>query len=197
MLDMLAMITDVSVIDPSKPRYAGVGSRQTPEDVLQVMTDLGESLSTHWVLRSGHADGADMAFEEGAVRGKGEMEIFLPWRGFNRGYPGGGLILPKLTEAHFEIVRQSHPGYRWLPASVRSLHARNVCQVLGEDLRSPVRCVLCWTPEGKGGGGTGTAIRIARQRQISVFDFGLPGEIEKANLFLGASRLKDVTNDRP
>jgi len=197
MLDMLAMISDVPVIDPAKPRYAGVGSRATPENIMQVMTDLAETLSEDWVLRSGHADGADLAFEEGAVKGKGEMEIFLPWRGFNGGYPGGGLILPRLTEAHFEIVRQTHPGYRWLPRSVRSLHARNVCQVLGEDLRSPVRCVLCWTPEGKGGGGTGTAIRIANQNQIPVFDFGLSGEIEKAKLFLEALRLKEIRDDRP
>lgn len=172
------------MIDQLPKYYAGVGSRKTPEVILSLMRELGEELSNGWVLRSGHADGADKAFEEGAVKGRGKMEIFLPWDGFNNGHRDKGHIVPRLSEYHFEIVKQAHPAYAWLSTTIRKLHARNVCQVLGEDLKTPVTCVLCWTPRGKGGGGTGSAIRIANLRQIPVFDFGNPDNIDKAKAFL-------------
>jgi predicted Rossmann fold nucleotide-binding protein DprA/Smf involved in DNA uptake len=43
--------------------YAGIGSRETPKEVLKSMTNYAKELSaTGWVLRSGGADGADTAF---------------------------------------------------------------------------------------------------------------------------------------
>jgi hypothetical protein len=61
--------------------YAGIGSRQTPPDILAQMTRYAKRLQElGWVLRSGGAHGADTAFEHGA----GDMkEIFLPWPNFN------------------------------------------------------------------------------------------------------------------
>ena len=63
--------------------YAGIGSRETPEHVIHWMHIIGEQLAEKWVVRSGFADGADKAFCYGAETGNGEMEIYLPWAGFN------------------------------------------------------------------------------------------------------------------
>lgn len=64
------------------PAYAGVGSRETPHEILALMTDVAKILGQHgWTLRSGGARGADTAFEDGAKGFK--REIYLPWRGFN------------------------------------------------------------------------------------------------------------------
>ena len=49
-------------------RYAGIGSRNTPENIQAIMTKLATKLeSLGWVLRSGGADGADSAFELGVL----------------------------------------------------------------------------------------------------------------------------------
>ncbi|NYZ25158.1 hypothetical protein HND93_36125, partial [Azospirillum sp. ROY-1-1-2] len=64
--------------------YAGIGSRETPPAVLEVMAAVGERLAQlGWVLRSGGAVGADQAFERGCDRVGGRKEIFLPWPGFD------------------------------------------------------------------------------------------------------------------
>ena len=42
--------------------YTGIGSRETPEEVLKDMKKLGYILAENgWSLRSGHAPGADQA----------------------------------------------------------------------------------------------------------------------------------------
>jgi predicted Rossmann fold nucleotide-binding protein DprA/Smf involved in DNA uptake len=65
--------------------YAGVGSRQTPENILHLMTRIAMRMAElGWVLRSGGAKGADYAFEKGAGDKK---EIYLPWRGFGGATP--------------------------------------------------------------------------------------------------------------
>ena len=46
--------------------YAGVGSRDTPEHILNIMHHIGAYLATQgWVLRSGAASGADAAASSG------------------------------------------------------------------------------------------------------------------------------------
>lgn len=56
--------------------YAGIGSRSTPDDVIDKMHVLGEHFAHKgWLLRSGAADGADSAFEHGCDNGGGEKEI--------------------------------------------------------------------------------------------------------------------------
>ena len=60
--------------------YAGIGSRKTPVHILSKMRRVAERLEVRgYTLRSGGADGADTAFEEGCKR----KEIFLPQPGFN------------------------------------------------------------------------------------------------------------------
>lgn len=130
------------------------------------------------VLRSGAAAGADSAFEDGCDAALGGKEIWLPWPGFN-GYADTDL-LP--TEAHFTCAADLHPGWARLSHGAKKLHARNVGQVLGQDLESPVAFVLCWTPDGcesettrtEDTGGTGTAIALASQRSIPIFNLRNP-----------------------
>ena len=46
--------------------YAGVGSRETPQDVLKIMWKIGKHLADKgYTLRSGGARGADAACENG------------------------------------------------------------------------------------------------------------------------------------
>lgn len=150
--------------------YAGIGSRQTPADVLNIMTYIGEQLGKSWTLRSGHADGADMAFENGAKKANGKMQIFLPWNGYNGGTVHNGYIVPEFRGELIKVASANHPVWNRLSLPVQKMHARNVCQILGINCNAPVDMVVCWTPEAKSGGGTGQAIRIAKSYGIPVFD---------------------------
>lgn len=150
--------------------YAGVGSRETPPVVAAMMKEQAAKLeSLGYVLRSGGADGADLAFESGCTR----KEIFLPWEGFN----GNPSPLSYIPDWCYQIASLYHPGWRHLKQGAQSLMARNVQQVLGQNEYSEnSRFVLCWTPDGVETtttnltGGTGQAIRIAVSYGIPVIN---------------------------
>lgn len=145
--------------------YAGIGSRETSQEFLDLFTRVAKYLSTKdCVLRSGGAKGSDKAFELGATY----KEIYLPWKGFE----GNNSNLIVKDERAFEIAAQYHPRWNYLSQGARLLQARNSHQILGNDLNSPSDFVICWTKGGKGGGGTGQALRIAKDYNIPIFDCG-------------------------
>lgn len=146
--------------------YAGIGSRETPVEVQQKMTEIASRLSRiDYVLYSGGAEGADSAFEKGAE----QKVIFLPWDNFNgRKVNEVDYVQPP---GNLDLVKQFHPNYLALGRRARALMSRNSYQVLGPDLQSPVEFVLCWTKDGKASGGTGQALRIAKAYNIPVFNF--------------------------
>lgn len=165
---------------PSTRHYAGIGSRETPAEVLQEMQRLGANLARKgFVLRSGAAPGADSAFERGCDSAGGDKQIFLPWPGFadrpiepGRVFAGVGPNALALAELH-------HPNWTACSRAARNLHARNGYQVLGRKLDDPVAFVICWTKDGKGGGGTGQALRIATANHIPIIDLGGAHGIEQ------------------
>lgn len=147
--------------------YAGIGSRKTPLPMLTIMTNLARELSpTGWQLRSGHADGADKAFERGAVH----KEIHLPWPGYNNQDCGGVYICPKPTVEIATIAATHHPKWDSLTDAVKLLMCRNVTIVLGENLDAYAKMVIAWTPNGKLEGGTAHGITVAHAFDIPVFN---------------------------
>lgn len=157
--------------------YAGIGSRMTPEAVLETMERIGRAMARHgWTLRSGAADGADTAFEGGAAQAEGAREIWLPWSGFNgRTADGATIRVGTSSQTNRDLARQSHPAWHALRDAVQKLMVRNVHQILGPEPGSspPSDVVICWTPDGAGEGGTGMAIRLAERRGIPVVDLGI------------------------
>jgi hypothetical protein len=181
----MAHHASISPSPQTRPAYAGIGSRATPPAVLELMTCAASWLSTEgWVLRTGMATGADQAFYRGA-RAHGALELYLPWPTFEADAraPRCGseqFALEKPTPAAYELAARFHPAWSRLTRGVRALHARNAHQVLGVDLASPARFVLCWTPDGsldgrgQRVGGTGQALRIAHHHGIAVFNLACP-----------------------
>lgn len=158
--------------------YCGVGSRQTPNDILKFMTKVAEFLATkNFVLRSGHADGADWAFELGAG---GKSVIYLPWKGFSseRLVYGESIIDNELYEKNYDKLIELKIRFKYVTRSagwaIKQLHGRNYCQVLGHKKEdNPVEFVVCWCPEDKRGnpiGGTATAIKLAQLNNIPVYN---------------------------
>jgi hypothetical protein len=132
--------------------YAGIGSRETPRSILDIMSVCASKLEAlNYTLRSGHAIGADSAFES-YVSNK---EIF---------------VADDATLDAIELASHFH-GY-WDKCSVyaKKLHGRNSMILLGKNLDTPVRFVICWTKDGKDTGGTGLGIRIAEAYNIPIFN---------------------------
>ena len=147
--------------------FAGIGSRETPKYVQLYMIKTAEYLGD-FTLRSGHADGADKAFEKGCDNVGGKKEIYLPWKKFN----GSDSELYNISDEAFAIAEKYHPAWDKLSDGAKKLMARDCMQVLGEDLNTPADFILCWTKNGKITGGTGQALRIAIDYKIPIFNFG-------------------------
>lgn len=156
------------------PSYAGIGSRETPQKVLNFMIKLGYKLAKlGYTLRSGGANGADRCFEIGCDMTQGSKEIFVPWKGFNK---SKSTLTP--TKIHLDKASTLHPVWYNLTPAVQKLHARNTMQILGESLDSPVEFVICWTKDGaetsdkvkRETGGTGLAIKLANRNKIRVYN---------------------------
>jgi len=158
-------------LSPASMTYAGIGARKTPHAILIKMKRIAERLEERgYTLRSGGADGADIAFASGCSR----KEIFLPWPGFN------DIDSPwaEPTNEAMEVAAAVHPEFNNLTWTVKKLMARNSHQILGSDLRKPVDFVVCWTPDGAetekecscNTGVTGQAIALADRWGIPVFN---------------------------
>lgn len=167
--------------------YAGIGARATPDDMLAIMQDAACHLDKmDWLLRSGHARGADQAFENGS----GLKEIHLPWPSYNGAYIGTAsngdieYLVPKHTKELVAIAEKHHPAWHRLPTPVKSLMIRNASIILGTNCKEPADMVVCWTSGGKGEGGTGHGIRIARSYNIPVFDLAVEGAGDKLVAFV-------------
>ncbi len=172
--------------------YAGIGSRQTPPQILDLMTALARKLAqTGYTLRSGHAPGADQAFERGAGQ---DAEIYLPWASFERAVCcSAGYTQPAPSPEALQLAGQHHPAWDRLKPAVRSLHARNCHQILGRDLSDPVAFVVCWTPDGAttspgpSTGGTGQALRLANANSIPVFNLARLEHLTRVESFISTT----------
>lgn len=140
--------------------YSGIGSRQTPQDIINNMTLIAAALDARgYILRSGGAKGADKAFETGAK----QSIILRPEHATN--------------EAR-AIAASFHPAWDKCNAYVRNLHGRNAQIILGEELDKPAEFVLCWTPN-ETRGGTSLGIKIARHNNIPIYNFAVELKLEE------------------
>ena len=161
--------------------YTGISSRETPGEILSLFKKLATYLAKQsYVLRSGGAKGADIAFETGCDKANGKKEIYVPWRNFE-GSNSTLIVSNNQSTKPYTIAQQFHPYWHNLSQGARKLQARNTHQILGYDLDNPVfsNFVICWTKSGRGQGGTGQAIRIAKHYNIPVFDAGGWSDMEE------------------
>ncbi len=161
--------------------YAGVGSRRAPPDILEAMADIAQSLGDAGIaLSTGGADGADKAFETGALRTDAPITVHTPWPGYNGYRPGRDpdtdidVVHPQPRDTtrgrtFSDLAREHHPYWRRCTRGVRALFVRNVSILSGalDDNRTllPVRAVIAYTPGGlpvgREAGGTGHTLRVA------------------------------------
>jgi len=157
----------------TKKYYAGIGARVTPDETLRLMSRIAEGLEKKgYILRSGGAEGADSAFEEGTKR----KEIYKAWGD-----------IPRWTHV---FTQHFHRAPDKLSHYAKRLMCRNAMQILGRDGDTPVDFVVCWTKDGKASGGTGHALRIAEYFYIPVFNLKNEGALEELKDFVNNGGLK-------
>ena len=160
--------------------YTMIGSRNTPTNVCITLKEIAKELYLlGYIGRSGGANGADQAMEDGHTIGVIEnASIYLPWNNFNgkssnmRGYINSTKLMT--YEKAKEIASGVHPAWDKCKHGTQALHTRNVFQILGSSLKSPSDFVICYAePTGTKGyvkGGTGTAVKIAIDNGIPVYN---------------------------
>lgn len=186
---------------PVLKHYTGVGSRETPLEMMKVISSLAERLAGEgFILRSGAADGADTAFEDGHNNWRWSdvwdynpdalKEIFIAWNGFsdrNEKEDGVYCLKGEIVQEAEEIASSVHPAWDRLSRGAKALHSRNCFQVLGKDLRTPSKFLVCYAPVDKHGvpkGGTRTAWVLARLWNIPCFNLAIPADLERINKYL-------------
>ena len=161
--------------------YAGIGSRETPPDILVQMTSfakeaekLGYTLNTGISFR-GKEEGADGAFSKGTTK----KNLFSPEK------HGTRLLEQK-------IAKEIHPNpYALVRKGTYALKlmARNTNQVFGDNLDTPVDFVLFWAEETSNPlrckGGTGQAVEMARRKGIPTINMINPNWRQKINEIMG------------
>lgn len=160
-------------------KYAGIGARKTPEEILMLMRRLATIFGKKgYKLRSGGALGADKAFEMGA---KGQpCDVFTV-----RDVPDDpnfwaydmakSCLLPQLKWDTFKPY-------------VQKLFARNMMIILGPKGDDPVDRVFCWTPTldyENAFGGTPHSLRCAARSGIPIHNLYDQDVLEKVEGFFG------------
>lgn len=181
-----------------KGYYTGVGSRETPRDILKLMNQVAYKMAQlGYTGRSGSAGGTDTAFEQGyneytIVNGISDyygFEVYLPWKGFSDIIEDSvHIATPNLTnyQEACDIAATIHPIYHKLKRGAKALHTRNVYQVLGLDLNTPSKVLFCYAQPtyNKQGkltgvkGGTNTAVQLAMKHNIKIYNFYFKEDIQ-------------------
>jgi len=176
--------------------WTGVGSRSTPAVILDLMQEIAFKLACDgYVLRSGGADGADLAFQKGWERGNDEpwptAEIFIPWDGFNGFSHGQQDAIYTLNKLPYNyqaecIAAEIHPVWDRLSRGAKALHTRNVYQVLGKTLDKPSHFLICYAKPTKTGvsGGTNTAVQVAIRNNVPVFNMYHQETVERFEAYV-------------
>lgn len=165
--------------------YSGIGSRKAPQEHLALFEELGYILALRgYTLRSGGAKGSDHAFHQGYLKAKrvhqeARCEIFLPdyhYRGLFDNPRHGIFNARKIStwEAAGRLALSARGGSHGLNEYGIALHVRNAYQVLGMNLMSPSKFLICSAPVVKRRkavrGGTNTAVQLALAHHVPVWN---------------------------
>lgn len=168
--------------------YTGVGSRETPRRVLLLMERMAYCLALKGLnLRTGGAPGADLAFEAGAARGRGFIEVFIPWPSFGKESKNHKKYFMPFTNARTTVMAERLaksvvPHWDNLKQGARKLHSRNTFQVLGRTLNDPSDFCIGYAKVLKKDqykGGTNTAFQLARKSGVQLINLAEKKDMAK------------------
>lgn len=183
----------------SRKFAAIVGSRQTPEIILEYMIRLGRTLTDQgYAISSGDAYDADRAGWYGAIQSKRFQEIgcrIFVNKSYRNGYPINSFT-GFIDSRKFDDVRpmaeaialQARGTFAGLNKWGIELHTRNVYQILGTSLEDRVEICILYAPtvgKDKVSGGTNTAFQIAKTTGVPcIINLYVQEDLEWAKSYL-------------
>lgn len=170
--------------------YSGVGSRETPIEICNLMTKIASKLeqnsSFNYILRSGRAIGADKAFEKGIKNSKNKCIYTIQNFDFSpENY--------EFCKSEILSVLDSNLNFDNYGKNAQILILRDVNQVLGSKNTNleKSKFLICWTKHANyyakppnACGGTRFAVRIALKHGIPVFNLLIKEDRERIEKFL-------------
>lgn len=164
--------------------YAGLGSRNTPDNILQAMEAFAGNMAERGhALRTGAAPkGPDSYLERGCESKGGTKEIFLPWPGYNMRWNSALGTLPYSTEEGMDIARANH--FQWHEVNMEHalIYAGISHILLGWYCNRPADFLICWGAQSPI---TAQAIRVADAYKIPYFDLEDSSSFERLEEFPG------------
>ncbi len=164
--------------------FAFVGSREGHyEDDLKVIKEAGRLIAdAGFGISSGDAIGTDRIFHEGCMESSNYHNLnhriyvvdFNGNRGNRADFYGHFIDASKLEmrDEAIKVAQSVVPHFNYIKPYAQDLQTRNVYQVLGSDLQTPVKALIYWAPP-KGNlddevvkGGTNTALQVAKLHNI-------------------------------
>lgn len=155
-----------------------VGSRDIPDEVRDTLILVGRKFAEQgYHGRSGFAEGSDICFFQGYIEAgmTHNFTNYIPWWGFRKkDIPAfyqdhtNTLRVCKSTQAE-SIASGIHPAWDRCSPAAKALHTRNVFQVLGDEINTPSRLLVCYANMDKHSdpvGGTRTAWMLAKNNNI-------------------------------
>lgn len=177
--------------------YAGVGSREAPLEILELMVRIGRTMAEQgFGLSSGDAIRSDQAFYRGAclARNPPPHRIYLAWSGIGGRFhdPDNGWHVAPFYRENYEqasqIAEKARGGFFGLTQGGIAQHVRNVYQIYGHTLDEVVKVMWYWgIPVGKQEkvkGGTNTALQLAIMANVNRINLYTDHGIERAIRFL-------------
>lgn len=166
--------------------YLAIGNQDTPPEIVRQLADIaGRLKDAGYTARTTGKGAAD----EGVMITAGDKcEVHIPWKKFDGIDSKFNKVLPEALE----MVKQYHGAFDSQKDSIKTIIGRGAHLVLGQDLRSPVRFVVCWSQDGlenakdrsAKSGYIGIPVSIASSMKIPVFNLKNPDALRRLNEFL-------------
>lgn len=165
--------------------YAAISNDNAPPHVVEQFKKIVLDMEARgYTMRTSGNKGVEEIIES-LVSSK---EVHVAWKGFNQ----RETQFTRVDKAAIELVGTLHPAFNDLKDSVKTIIARYAHVILGKDLKSPVRCVVCWTEDGAESakektaktGYCGTPIQIASNARVPIFNLKNDNAIYRLNNFL-------------
>ena len=123
------------------------GKEGVPNDVLEKMLSASKVfMKSGFVLRfNGETEGFNTKILDIDIA---RVETYLPWKTFNKDNIS---LTPKMVrpnEEAYHVAAYYHKKFKELPNSARAILARDVHVLLGENVKNPIKLLLCYSSDG-------------------------------------------------
>ena len=147
-----------------------------PKEVGEKLLELTKALATKGFIFRYNGDN-DPIFKDILNSDSIIVDSYLPWKKFNTDAPNVKMVRP--VEQAYKHASYYHKGFPKLPNNVRTILARDVHVLLGEDCRRAVSFMIAYTSDGceskdkinfKTTGNVSFPIAIAEEVNIPIFN---------------------------